>query len=59
MDNMARLAGAALAGFTIAAVGEGYCFLVDGISYLAVIASLLIMQAKDSAPRTSPACIVE
>ena len=39
MINAARLVGPALAGIVIAAVGEAYCFLVDGISYLAVIAS--------------------
>jgi MFS family permease len=43
MVNMARLIGPSLAGIVIAAVGEGYCFLIDGISYLAVIASLLLM----------------
>ena len=48
MENMARLVGAALAGLTIAAVGEGYCFLIDGVSYLAVIASLLMMQDQRS-----------
>lgn len=44
--NFARLAGPALAGVTIAAVGEGYCFLIDGISYLAVLASLLAMRIE-------------
>ncbi|MGC1372053.1 MAG: MFS transporter [Candidatus Sulfotelmatobacter sp.] len=41
--NAARLIGPSIAGIIIALVGEGYCFLVDGISYLAVIASLLAM----------------
>ncbi|MES1254808.1 MAG: MFS transporter, partial [Acidobacteriota bacterium] len=36
MVNGARLVGPAIAGITIAAVGEGYCFLIDGLSYLAV-----------------------
>lgn len=49
MVNMARLVGPALAGMIIGAVGEGYCFLIDGLSYLAVIASLLLMQV-DVAP---------
>ncbi len=40
----ARLIGPSVAGLLIAAVGEGYCFLADGISYLAVIASLLAMK---------------
>jgi MFS family permease len=43
MVNMARLIGPSVAGMVIAAVGEGYCFLIDGISYLAVIGSLLLM----------------
>jgi MFS family permease len=46
MVNMARLIGPSIAGIIIAAVGEAYCFLIDGISYLAVIASLLAMQIK-------------
>ncbi|HLH08505.1 MAG TPA: MFS transporter [Terriglobales bacterium] len=41
--NAARLIGPSVAGLLIAAVGEGYCFLIDGISYMAVIASLLAM----------------
>jgi MFS family permease len=44
MVNGARLLGPALAGITIAAVGEGYCFLIDGLSYFAVIASLIAMR---------------
>ena len=43
MVNAARLIGPALAGVLIAAVGEGWCFFVDALSYLAVIASLLLM----------------
>lgn len=46
MANGARLIGPAIAGLVIAAVGEGYCFLIDGISYLAVIASLLMMRIQ-------------
>jgi MFS family permease len=41
--NAARLIGPSVAGLIIAGVGEGYCFLIDGVSYLAVIASLLLM----------------
>lgn len=44
MVNGARLLGPAVAGILIAVVGEGMCFLIDGISYLPVIASLLAMQ---------------
>jgi MFS family permease len=46
MVNLARLVGPSLAGIIIAAFGEGYCFLIDGVSYLAVIASLLMMRLK-------------
>jgi MFS family permease len=51
MVNMARLIGPSIAGVIIAAVGEGYCFLIDGISYLAVIASLLLMRVTGSRPQ--------
>lgn len=44
MANGARLIGPAIAGLVIAAFGEGACFLIDGLSYLAVIASLLLMR---------------
>lgn len=43
MVNAARLLGPSIAGVIIAASNEGYCFLIDGFSYLAVIASLLAM----------------
>jgi MFS family permease len=49
MVNAARLLGPALAGLTIAAVGEGYCFLIDGVSYVAVIISLLLMRVAKQA----------
>jgi MFS family permease len=44
MVNVARLIGPSLAGMLIAVSSEGWCFLVDGISYIAVIASLLAMR---------------
>ena len=44
MVNMARLVGPSLAGMLIAVTSEGWCFLIDGISYLAVIGSLLMMR---------------
>ena len=46
MFNGARLIGPSIAGLLIAWVGEGYCFLVDGISYIAVIIALLAMHIK-------------
>jgi MFS family permease len=44
MVNVARLIGPSLAGMLIAVSSEGWCFLVDGISYIAVIVSLLMMR---------------
>jgi MFS family permease len=51
MVNMARLIGPSLAGLIIAASNEGWCFFIDGISYLAVIASLLMMRLNVAAVR--------
>ena len=44
MVNAARLLGPSIGGVVIAAVGEGWCFMLDAVSYLAVIASLLAMK---------------
>ena len=50
--NGARLIGPAFAGVLIALVGEGMCFLLNGISYLAVIVALLLMKVERSPERT-------
>lgn len=42
--NAARLIGPTLAGFLIGLVGEGMCFLINGLSYIAVIGALLLMK---------------
>lgn len=44
MFNAARILGPSLAGILVAAIGEGWCFLGNGLSYLAVIAGLLLMR---------------
>jgi MFS family permease len=44
--NVARLIGPSLAGLVISLYSEGWCFLIDGISYFAVIASLLMMRLR-------------
>jgi len=41
--NGSRLIGPSLAGIIIAATGEGMCFLINGLSYLAIISALLAM----------------
>jgi len=46
MVNGARLLGPSIAGMLIAFTGEGICFLINGLSYLFVIASLLFMKIK-------------
>ena len=46
MVNVARLVGPSVAGILIASVGEGVCFLINALSYIAVIASLLAMRMK-------------
>jgi MFS family permease len=46
MVNVARLIGPSLAGLVIAATNEGWCFFIDGVSYIAVLASLLMMRIK-------------
>jgi MFS family permease len=46
MVNGARVVGPAVAGLLVAAVGEGWCFLINGISYLGVITGLLLMRLE-------------
>jgi len=57
MVNVARLLGPSIAGVIIATVGEGYCFLIDGFSYLAVLASLLAMSVAAFEQRNSDKAI--
>ena len=49
MVNGARIVGPAIAGMLVAAVGEGWCFLLNGVSYIAVIAGLLLMRVPAAA----------
>jgi len=44
MFNTARLIGPSVAGILIALIGEGYCFLINGLSYISVIGALLMMR---------------
>ncbi len=46
MVNGARLLGPAIAGVLIAAVGEGWCFVIDAASYGAVLVSVLLMRLE-------------
>lgn len=44
--NVSRLLGPALAGFLVAAVGEGICFLLNAVSYVAVITALMFIRGN-------------
>ena len=58
--NATRLVGPAIGGAVVAAVGEGYCFLIDGLSYIAVIAGLLAMRlTPDERPPASNRRVLE
>src|SRR5580704_14202069 len=46
MFNASRVVGPAIAGILVAAIGEGWCFFANGISYIAVIVGLLLMHVE-------------
>jgi MFS family permease len=46
MFNGARVVGPAIAGLLVASIGEGWCFLLNGVSYLAVLTGLLMMHLR-------------
>ena len=54
MVNVARLLGPSIAGVVIAATNEGWCFAIDGVSYLGVIAALIAMRMAPRAARSGP-----
>ena len=51
MFNAARLAGPSIAGAIIAVSSEGWCYLIDGVSFLAVIVALLAMRLAPAPAR--------
>jgi MFS family permease len=51
--NGARVVGPAIAGFAIALVGEGWCFFLNGLSFVAVIAALLMMRIERTKAKPS------
>lgn len=55
MFNGARIIGPAIAGILVAKIGEGWCFFANSVSYIAVIAGLLMMQITRAAPRAAAA----
>ncbi|HEY7115859.1 MAG TPA: MFS transporter [Tepidisphaeraceae bacterium] len=51
MVHTARLMGPALGGFLLYKVGPGLCFLIDGLSYIAVIVCLVLMHVQPNRPK--------
>jgi len=59
MVNGSRIIGPSIGGLLIAAVGEGWCFLADAVSYLFVIASLLMMRLPSARSARVEARVLE
>jgi MFS family permease len=59
MVNASRIIGPSIGGIIIAAVGEGWCFMIDAISYVAVIGSLLAMRVEPKPIRVRGAMLDE
>jgi len=53
--NGARVIGPAVAGFLMAHVGMAWCFLLNGLSFIAVLAGLLMMRLPEFVPPAEPA----
>jgi MFS family permease len=51
MINAARIVGPALAGIVVASFGEGICFVINAVSYVATITALLMMKFAEPPPR--------
>jgi len=54
MVNLARLVGPALSGIVLEKLGAGICFLINALSFVAVITSLLLMRFPEFIPRPRP-----
>lgn len=59
MVNSARLIGPSIAGVLIAATNEGICFLINGLSYLVVIATLLMMTIKKRPAKAQKSRVIQ
>ena len=58
MANLARLIGPAISGIVLEKLGAGTCFLINAISFLAVIASILFMRFPKYLPHHQPKKII-
>ena len=59
MYNMGRVIGPSIAGVLVASIGEGWCFAVNAISFLAVIVGLWMMRLPPQPPRTDDFAPIE
>jgi MFS family permease len=57
--NSARMIGPAVAGVLVGSLGEGWCFFLNGISYLAVISGLLLMRLPSATRRLESASPIQ
>ncbi|HPK05609.1 MAG TPA: MFS transporter [Bacteroidales bacterium] len=58
LNNSARFIGPLIGGVLISLVGEGWCFLINGISYSAVVLSLLYIKVTKSVQTSSQGSIL-
>jgi len=56
--NSARLLGPSIAGLVIACVGEGICFLANGISFFAIIPALIAIKTHQKVPKQSAGAVL-
>ena len=59
MFNGARIVGPAVAGILVAAIGEGWCFFANAVSYIAVLIGLFMMTAPKFVPRAMTASALQ
>ena len=59
MVNGSRIIGPSIGGIVIAAVGEGWCFAIDAVSYVGVVVSLLAMRLKTRDPHPPGVPVLE
>lgn len=58
MVNAARIVGPALAGALVAKFGEGVCFMINAVSYVAVIVALLMMNLREQPRSAAPSASI-
>jgi MFS family permease len=58
--NVSRLLGPALAGFVVATLGEGACFAINAVSYVAVLSALFLIRGDfRPMPRAQESTVIE